>query len=97
MTFAKGQKARNRKLPPDREIIKLFNKGLNNSEMAARIGCTAQAIGNRLNRLGLTRKKLQQVEPAPPVRRANVVRRHFSSMVVSLPMVAGYYEADRRD
>ncbi|MGK9200446.1 AsnC family protein [Sinorhizobium meliloti] len=93
MTFAKGQKARNRKLPADSEIIKLFNAGLSNAEMAARIGCTAQAIGNRLNRLGLTRKKPEPVEPVPPATRPNVVCRQFSWGTVSLPIVRGWYGA----
>lgn len=97
MTSVKGRPARNRKVAPDHKFVELFHTGLSNAEIAERLGCTRQAVGDRLHRLNLNRKKPAPAEPVLPARRKGVVYRHYASVSVSLPRVAGYYEADRRD
>ncbi|WP_331373822.1 hypothetical protein [Sinorhizobium chiapasense] len=96
MKFGEEKIGRKRKLPSDAQIIELFNAGLSNSQIATRFACTAQAVGNCVRRLKLTRAEPAPVDPAPAVAR-HVVRRHFASGYVSLPFVAGYYETDRHD
>ncbi|MCA1490140.1 hypothetical protein I6F11_04300 [Ensifer sp. NBAIM29] len=100
MTFAKATIGRTRKLPTDAKIIELFNAGLNNREIAEKFGCTQQAVGNCVRRLNLTRDAQAPAEMEPAIQdspRRNVVRRHFSSTTVSLPLVRGWYETDRHD
>lgn len=44
-----------RKLPPNEELITLYNEGLSASEVADRIGANKDTVASMLNRLGVTR------------------------------------------